>query len=598
MMRRQIDTPYPLTPTNAQPGAAGTQATQTSHKAPSSALLIHEFKAPIVDLIALIKGRELANLSTIFDVITGRLQHFMKMIERLLSEITHSETQKSQWIDPDDFLCSLIQQLSAMPTLKGLQLNYASKLPLDQEFLINAPAFELLARNLIANSVSYTSVGSVDILLDEGEVHLKLCITDCGPGLHQKKADFLRGHRLNVPSGPGSGILLVRHATEILGATINIIDRSNQGAVVVQDSAKSGTIFEILIPGRWRSSESRQSAPSIAADLSGLQVRAPDLCAQLETLGLKHESCSALKLNFHLDAYPHIVCTQDKAVIEDAPYPCSQKNLTQIVHKIWTAPTTLATEQAADGAEGALEQMPEQAPALQRLALVIDDSPFSRQRLEQLMQAKGWLIATAEDHKAACRKQKRCQFDLIIQDACLPGEAQENDVTNTPKVAISAEKELAEGLCRGAGLWIDTLVKPIEAEDIDQTLGYWATSPQPEGWNLELARSRIGDDLQQTLACNSEMLKDYLNSWPKLLRAHQSDQPVKMKTELHRLYGGLLYTGFPLLQKLTQKTIDQLKQGFSLSEEDVNTLRRGLRHAITLFKNQNGQHKIRYLNDG
>lgn len=581
----------------------------------SSALLIHEFKAPLADLQAFIQSSGIGEQqSLILSALTERLDGLQRLIDQILTATPGFARQSAQWTDPDDVLCALINQLTAVATAKQLRLGYSCAVGTGREFFTQTLVFELLIRNLTTNAIKHTNQGNIEISLDERPDCLRVSISDDGKGLPQKTADFLQGklsyEQYYTDTHQGIGVLLARYAADRLDAEIRTELQFSEeviepGATSGISFAESGTIIEITIPGQWRSNQVQKMngvvgkvASEVVADLSALAPSEPELCRQLKESGLRHEPNTKLKIDLRTDVYPHIVCTLGDTDIEHAPYPCSGKRLREMIQGIATskatAPATLLIERTTQPRSEthkstSISHAKPSEPS--RLALVIDDSELSRRRCGQLLNSRGWLMVEASSHSIGARAQRRCQFDLIIEDACLPGVAMTNEASKVAKVAISAERELAEGLARGPGLWIDALVKPVNEQDFERILGSWRNTQAEPGWDLQLAKLRLGGDYTLAIDGGAEMLSDYLLHWPSLVRASKHDDRQAVKRILHRLCGGLLYSGFPALQQRTATLHDQIGKDVPISKTDIDSLSRILRQTIILFKAQPGQNQ-------
>ncbi len=134
-----------------------------------------------------------------------------------------------------------------------------------------------------------------------------------------------------------------------------------------------------------------------------------------------------------------------------------------------TAAPTLAEEQGVAEVLRSVEELP---PSSDRGdILVVDDNPYNRQLLADLLVQQGHRIATAADANEALRQLEAKPFDLILLDVLMPGvtgfglleklKASER-WRHIPVVLISAledQRSIAGGIARGAE---DYLTRPID----------------------------------------------------------------------------------------------------------------------------------------
>lgn len=107
--------------------------------------------------------------------------------------------------------------------------------------------------------------------------------------------------------------------------------------------------------------------------------------------------------------------------------------------------------------------------------LVVDDSPTERLALTELLSARGYQVATAENGEDAIAKSKSEKPDLILMDVVMPGmngyqatrTISRDELTRAIPIIMCTSKGLETdriwGMRQGA---FDYLVKPIDTAEL------------------------------------------------------------------------------------------------------------------------------------
>ena len=107
--------------------------------------------------------------------------------------------------------------------------------------------------------------------------------------------------------------------------------------------------------------------------------------------------------------------------------------------------------------------------------LVVDDSPTERLALTELLSARGYHVATAENGEDAIAKSKSEKPDLILMDVVMPGmngyqatrTISRDELTRAIPIIMCTSKGLETdriwGMRQGA---FDYLVKPIDTAEL------------------------------------------------------------------------------------------------------------------------------------
>lgn len=564
--------------------------------------LVHELRAPLVDLLILIRQEpeNFKNQDT-YRAVVGRIQELLLIVDNVLSNQKQLDASEQCWIDPDDIICNLMITISALTASKHLKLQYKSEISPGCKIKVNTQALQILARNLLTNAVANTTEGVIKVVLQPDAQGLKLSIQDSGSGMPGLYAAWLEGkHVQRSPEhGRGIGLLLARDAVKALNADMKISLHSKQQEVlsdarVAEPEASAswhtdrvppgrekvgGTRCDVHIPSAWQASPwVRQTTPT-AVDLSELGAN-NELRAQLQALDLYHDSKKAgLHLRWQAEPVPHLLCTDILGRTQKLRYPFSQRQLRACInqavkpdqyktlgqHKTPPVPKILSTRPIKG----------------MRIVLIVDDSAISRKAMAQMFGALGWASHEADSGSTAAHMLWRMHYDLIIQDACLPNAPV---VTlDIPAIATSAVSDMADKLCQTPGQWLGVLPKPIEAHELDALLQLWGKTQKPAAWDADVGAERIAADAEAALELAIESLLDLLQSWRPLVLSVKRRQNIDQAAEIaHRVLGGLHYTGLVLLTQLFDRLYADLRNKKLPSDDSMLHLRKALRQTMVL----------------
>lgn len=180
----------------------------------------------------LVKKLELAinNMRTLFEDLLD--------VSKLESRLDHVQTE-SVALKP--LLDSVFHEFDAMAGDKNLTLRFHSK---DFDIDTNARMLERIVRNLLSNSIRYTSRGGILLACRRRKDHVHIEIWDTGRGIPKESMDnifksFYQVERKTMEGqqGYGLGLSIVKRLSEMLEHPIEI--KSNFGR---------GTMFRIIVP--------------------------------------------------------------------------------------------------------------------------------------------------------------------------------------------------------------------------------------------------------------------------------------------------------------------------------------------------------------
>lgn len=555
----------------------------------ASALLTHELRAPLADLLALVRLECQDRLpSTTYQMMLERIQGLLKTIDHLLSDGESLAKEKREWVDPDDLLCDLIGSLSTSATKKGLYFSYHPELPHCSQMYVNKNALQILIRNVLANAINYTQKGGIQVSLSLATNKLQIEIEDTGKGIADTSMQYFQDHKdktQHTKSGHGIGLQLARLAANVLDADVEIkrkqttpgfsSDETNPFSYLKTSQSVTGTIVNIRIAGIWQSDQ--LSLNDIKANLSQLSDQ-PELLKQLENLGVTHSTSAACHLSLEKEPGARLALTNKSGTSFKLPYPCSSRKLYALFLK------SIAPDRpdAGLGKESVSVGIEKAAVPKGRIALVIDDSAISRQATRQLLENNGWLAREAGDADAGKNALNRMSYDLVIQDASLPdGVMVITD--NTPCIAMSASKSLAEELCQTKGRWIGALTKPLGVSDIQAMMTLWKEVAPVSVWEASIDTRIANQHPEEALALAKEALADLLGKWRGLVRAVRDKNLQEVQEVVHYLVGGLHYTGLTALTKSMERLHFKTSEKIIPSEKDMQQLRRTLHQTLALI---------------
>lgn len=561
---------------------------------------MHELRAPLADLLTLMRQEGRTQFTSLtYQSAIEHIQSVLSIIDDLLLQQNLNEEVHS-WVDPDDVICGLIRTLGASAADKQLRLRYRSKLPPCNQINLNSKALQILVRNLLANAIIHTDEGDVDIIIEAHPGGLHLYIQDSGQGLSGSYIDYLEGRQKDTHSrqnSHGIGLLLVRDAIRILNADIRILSASNQERISdpqpvaernpgwkkcsrqTWGSAVFGTCYDIHIPGGWKSNQPIDVHGCAAIDSA--TVDDWELRRRLVDLGVWHNSGGAgARLKLRAKPRPHLLCTDGLGYNHKLIYPFSQRQLYDLLKKI-NQPGQYKVSDEINQRQAEITNNSKTGQADSRIVLIIDDSPVSQSALAQLFFAIGWIAHEARNGDIAAHNLSRINYDLIVQDACLPGMPV--PVNETPRIAISALEVLAAELCQTPGRWLGFCLKPINSLELSDLLTVWRLStPALPAWALELGKERIGGDRQAAVQVADAALANLIRVWRPLIGSIKRKDFPDAEEIIHKILGGLRYTGLAGLTEIFEKFYDLLLAKSMPNEENLQYLRRAFRQARVL----------------
>jgi two-component system aerobic respiration control sensor histidine kinase ArcB len=437
---------------------------------------------------------------------------------------------------------------------KGLTIKtyYDENIP---EILFGQPLLlHRIILNLLGNAVKFTDKGSVSLEVtlsqkESNKVSLKIVVSDTGIGIPANKQEtiFDKFSRLspsysNNYKGTGLGLYMVKEFINKLGGDIKVnsaIDRGTQFICVVP--------FEI--PTTEQLKHYHQHQYEQRAINSSVQRNHNNLPKMLDASNLP----------------PH----NDNMKID----------------------TNVSTEKLR--------------------TLLVEDTPLPRKIAESLLIKEGYEVITAETVQEAIEKSNQMAFDLIYMDIGLP-DGTGIDVTrairsnpanpnvNTYIVALTAHADPEIKMeCLNAGMQ-EVFNKPLDPIKIEiaeinmnnRLFGKGDDKKQNEEncknddlliLDLASATQLMGGNE----AIAKEMIASFMDELPSFRQnitdAFNNEDWNTLKHFVHKLHGGLCYSGMPRLKYVTSEFEKQLNQKAGNYNRNYSTLMEEMNHVVEKY---------------
>ena len=228
-------------------------AANATLKARFFANVSHEFRTPLTLLIGPLHhlSRRITDVSAqqLLQAMQRNTQQLLGMVNDLLSLTKLDDGRETLTEQPAD-LTQLVLQLAdtflPQAQYNGIDLR-VNGVQNRRMMLFDARKVEVVLRNLLANSLKYTSAGGrVDVRLSGTESEAVLEVTDTGSGIHPDDLPhiferYFQSGQLDKPlrGGTGIGLALCREYVTLWG-----------GELTVQSTPEQGSTFRVTYPVR------------------------------------------------------------------------------------------------------------------------------------------------------------------------------------------------------------------------------------------------------------------------------------------------------------------------------------------------------------
>ncbi len=490
----------------------------------------HDIRTPASGVWSLLEtiGQQVTDpkMKEVFDLLRNSSKQLLKICDDVVDfeNIQHGErpiTEKK--MDIRELVTGIFDLNKPAGFSRGLTLNL--KVSADLPLHIMSDEFRLsrILINLLGNSIKFTNQGSVTLSLYAKEHEVKrystLCIDiiDTGIGIDPSKIGsifdkFTRGvpSNTNLYPGTGIGLFLVKKFVEDL-----------EGDLDVESVLGQGSHFSVAIPFK---------TPLLDLGIKGIELD--------ETYTSPVDS---LLEDLQSTAIPNAMMT------------------TQDLKK-----------------QGILQRFPHQ------LLFIEDDKTALFSTVSMLSELLDF-IDTAETVVEAKRKLKEKKYDLVISDLGLPDGtgidivhfaeiASDSLNKETPFIALTAHIDAAKQRAALDAGFSDVAAKPLTLEKGSVFLktypldgaGKQSADLELPVIDLKLGMQRIGASTPDKAIKALEILTFSLaEEIPRLQAAEREKDIEQVRFILHKLRGGLFYTGTPRLEKI----IDELQVSVKILED-------------------------------
>jgi two-component system, sensor histidine kinase and response regulator len=423
--------------------------------------------------------------------------------------------------------------LSERAQSKGLELIVQLAPNLPERVIGDAGRVRQMLTNLIGNAIKFTAAGEVLVraAATEGAPGmLRFEVRDTGIGLNEDQQQRLfqafsqaDGSTTRRFGGTGLGLAITKQLAELMGGTVGVRSRVNQGStfwfdvllepmvsapaaasadlglegarvLVVEDNATNRSIVEQQLAARG---VIVASAPDGEAALRRLRAAAQSEPFDLALLDMKMPGMDGLELARRIKADPVLADTrlimltslsgsgEAERAREIGVFACMSKPLRQaeLLRQIAAA---MSSGNPVSGF-GSLHEtaLPLSArPLLQAEVLVVEDQPINRELAMAMLRNFGCRVQTAVNGRAGVRAATERRFDLILMDCQMPEmdgfeataqirAAEPRSVPGVPIIALTANAVAGDReRCLAAGM-NDYLSKPFTGADLYDMIARW-----------------------------------------------------------------------------------------------------------------------------
>ncbi len=227
------------------------EAAQTASRAKSAFLAVtsHEIRTPLNGVLGMAQAMANDDLSTVQRERVGVIRQAGEALLDILNDILDLSKIEAGKLDletaPFDLeavTVSAFGGFSATALGKGLEYTLDFAPPARGVFEGDAARVRQVLCNLISNAVKFTAEGSVQVLVAETPLGVRLTVSDTGPGVPEGFAERLFEKFTQADAsttrrfgGTGLGLAICRELCEAMGGCITIENGVTQGATFVVD---------------------------------------------------------------------------------------------------------------------------------------------------------------------------------------------------------------------------------------------------------------------------------------------------------------------------------------------------------------------------
>jgi two-component system sensor histidine kinase QseC len=203
----------------------------------------HELRTPLAALKATAQAKQLSDLdgehqSFLSQIVKGvdRASHLLEQLLTLARMESQSMTMKHlHRVDLGEQVLHVLSEIGQNALDREINLAFESE---EEKIKVmgNAPALQILIRNLVDNAIRYTPTGGeIDIRLSVDTDKVHLIIEDSGPGIPDDQISslfqrFKRGNNTKT-EGSGLGLSIVKRIVELHQASITLSNRAKESGL-------------------------------------------------------------------------------------------------------------------------------------------------------------------------------------------------------------------------------------------------------------------------------------------------------------------------------------------------------------------------------
>lgn len=496
--------------------------------------------------------------------------------------------------------------------------------------------------NLVNNAVKFTEKGSVIVRVmiedsDDQKINLKFTISDTGIGMSQEQQDVLFQAFSQADTtttrrfgGTGLGLVISKKLVEKMGGDIGLDSTLNEGSdfwfnirvnrdyELLLDQDQPINFLEDKRVFFYEPLESTRLSIKHMLDRWNMRSRSAsemgDFIRQVEHAAKTNKTIHYLLFdcshyNEHQEQIKHLLDLAhnqlDCAAIATIASPDSQKTKQliksganecisrPIAHRQLKHTLLELMDDEQRAKLSAMNAMDPNSPFEELSILAVDDNDANLKLISVFLEDFHVNVVTAVNGLDAVEKASIKHFDLIFMDIQMP-EMDGIEATRkirksklnqrTPIIALTAhamlgekEKLLSEGMN-------DYLTKPINLDQIEETLFKWTHSKQQpptlltksNELNTETAKPEYSNDEQKIdwplsikmAGGKEELAKDMVNmfidhipeSKQDIEQSYQSKDIEKLVASVHKFHGATCYVGVPQLKQLAKDYETELKK--------------------------------------
>ncbi len=229
--------------------------------------------------------------------------------------------------------------------------------------------------------------------------------------------------------------------------------------------------------------------------------------------------------------------------------------------------------------------------------LVAEDNAINATLTKTILHRAGAILHIVDNGQKAVSAFNNDQFDIILMDIHMPEmngvdatrkiRETETSSTRIAIIGLTAASQSKNGPLSQNPDFDEILEKPIAVNTLLNAISYWAQIRQSPGKKNQTSpntTNKLGIDTGLSLTLNEMLLQELPGVTEKLQTAYHSANHNILRSETHRLLGGLAYCNFTELHQLTLQFQTSLKANKDSMDEDFQAMLTEIKH-VTSTKN-------------